>query len=244
MRWRSNASASSAIRSRLVVARDELTAFEALDLVDVEYEPLHTFADPIESLTRAEPAHPRLRRTAATCTRSCRWRFGDVEQRPRRGRPRLRGHVLLSGQHASADRAARGGRRARSRRQARAVVEHPDAALRPSRARQRAGHAGRAHPRHRHPERRRLRRQERSVQPRDRHCQGGAGPRPPGQDLPDPRGGVLLPPRTSSGADALQDRREARRHDHGRATRRPCSTAARTVRTASPARSTPARSRR
>ena len=30
----------------LVVARDELTAVEALDLIDVEYEPLHTFADP------------------------------------------------------------------------------------------------------------------------------------------------------------------------------------------------------
>jgi 4-hydroxybenzoyl-CoA reductase subunit alpha len=39
----------------LVVARDELTAFEALDLIDVEYEPLHTFADPIDSLTRDQP---------------------------------------------------------------------------------------------------------------------------------------------------------------------------------------------
>src|SRR5262249_29935326 len=33
-----------------VIARDELTAFEALDLIDVEYEPLRTFADPEESL--------------------------------------------------------------------------------------------------------------------------------------------------------------------------------------------------
>ena len=39
----------------LVVARDELTAFEALDLIDVEYQRLHTFADPIDSLTRDEP---------------------------------------------------------------------------------------------------------------------------------------------------------------------------------------------
>jgi 4-hydroxybenzoyl-CoA reductase alpha subunit len=39
----------------LVVAKDELTAFEALDLIAVEYEALHTFADPIDSLTRAEP---------------------------------------------------------------------------------------------------------------------------------------------------------------------------------------------
>jgi CO/xanthine dehydrogenase Mo-binding subunit len=47
----------------LVVARDELTAGEALDLVDVEYEALHTFADPIDSLTRDEPAiHERAAR--------------------------------------------------------------------------------------------------------------------------------------------------------------------------------------
>ena len=56
----------------------------------------------------------------------------------------------------------------RSGRQARAVVEHADAALRASRARQGAGHAGGAHPRHRDAQRRRLRRQERSVQPRGR----------------------------------------------------------------------------
>ena len=40
----------------LVVARDELTAGEALDRIDVHYEPLHTFADPIDSLTRGDPA--------------------------------------------------------------------------------------------------------------------------------------------------------------------------------------------
>ncbi len=38
-----------------VVARDELTAFEALDLIEVEYEPLHTFADPEGSLAVDEP---------------------------------------------------------------------------------------------------------------------------------------------------------------------------------------------
>jgi 4-hydroxybenzoyl-CoA reductase subunit alpha len=38
-----------------VVARDELTAFEALDLVDVEYEPLRTFSGPEDSLAFAEP---------------------------------------------------------------------------------------------------------------------------------------------------------------------------------------------
>jgi 4-hydroxybenzoyl-CoA reductase alpha subunit len=40
----------------LVVARDEITAAEAVDLVDVDYEPLHTFADPLDSLTRGAPA--------------------------------------------------------------------------------------------------------------------------------------------------------------------------------------------
>jgi 4-hydroxybenzoyl-CoA reductase subunit alpha len=38
-----------------VIARDELTAFEALDLIDVHYEPLRTFADPLESLAHDEP---------------------------------------------------------------------------------------------------------------------------------------------------------------------------------------------
>src|SRR5262245_57628718 len=38
-----------------VIARDELTAFEALDLIDVEYESLHTFADPEESLAHESP---------------------------------------------------------------------------------------------------------------------------------------------------------------------------------------------
>jgi 4-hydroxybenzoyl-CoA reductase alpha subunit len=38
-----------------VIARDELTAFEALELIDVDYEVLHTFAEPMDSLRRSEP---------------------------------------------------------------------------------------------------------------------------------------------------------------------------------------------
>src|SRR3989454_7748589 len=38
-----------------VVARDELTAFDALDLIDVHYEPLRTFAGPEDSLAHPEP---------------------------------------------------------------------------------------------------------------------------------------------------------------------------------------------
>jgi 4-hydroxybenzoyl-CoA reductase subunit alpha len=44
-----------------VVARDELTAFDALDLIDVEYEPLHVIASPEESLAHtAESGEPRI----------------------------------------------------------------------------------------------------------------------------------------------------------------------------------------
>jgi 4-hydroxybenzoyl-CoA reductase subunit alpha len=38
-----------------VVAREELIAFDALDLIDVEYEPLPTIADPEEALATPEP---------------------------------------------------------------------------------------------------------------------------------------------------------------------------------------------
>src|SRR5437870_10624861 len=38
-----------------VIARDELTAFEALDLIAVEYEPLRTFSSPDEGLTYDTP---------------------------------------------------------------------------------------------------------------------------------------------------------------------------------------------
>jgi len=38
-----------------VVAKDEQTAFEALDLIDVKYRPLATIATPEEALARAEP---------------------------------------------------------------------------------------------------------------------------------------------------------------------------------------------
>ncbi|MFI5289779.1 MAG: xanthine dehydrogenase family protein molybdopterin-binding subunit, partial [Polyangia bacterium] len=38
-----------------VIAVDELTAFEALDLIDVRYQPLTTIADPDDALTISEP---------------------------------------------------------------------------------------------------------------------------------------------------------------------------------------------
>ncbi len=63
----------------LVVARDELTAFEALDLIEVEYEALHTFADPLDSLTRDEPrihdyaAHGNIHKIVSL-------EFGDTDE--------------------------------------------------------------------------------------------------------------------------------------------------------------------
>ena len=77
---------------------------------------------------------------------------------------------------------------------------HADAALRAPRAGEGARDAGRPHPRHRLPERRRLRRQERSVQPRDRGREAVDDDRAAGQDHAHPRGGLLLPPRPPPGA--------------------------------------------
>ena len=62
-----------------VVARDELTAFEALDLIDVQYEPLRTFSTPEESL--AHPA-PRIHEygDSGNIHKLVSLRFGDVDQ--------------------------------------------------------------------------------------------------------------------------------------------------------------------
>jgi hypothetical protein len=62
-----------------VIARDELTAFEALDFIDVEYEPLRTYAEPEESLAFPEP---RIHDYGdfGNVHKSVSLRFGDVEQ--------------------------------------------------------------------------------------------------------------------------------------------------------------------
>jgi 4-hydroxybenzoyl-CoA reductase alpha subunit len=62
-----------------VIARDELTAFDALDLIDVEYEPLQTFAEPEESLVHDSPRihdygdHGNIHKIVSLG-------FGDVEE--------------------------------------------------------------------------------------------------------------------------------------------------------------------
>jgi 4-hydroxybenzoyl-CoA reductase subunit alpha len=62
-----------------VIARDELTAFEALDDIDVEYDPLRTFADPEESLAHAEPRIHDYG-DSGNIHKAVSLRFGDVEQ--------------------------------------------------------------------------------------------------------------------------------------------------------------------
>jgi 4-hydroxybenzoyl-CoA reductase subunit alpha len=61
-----------------VIARDELTAFEALDLIDVEYEPLRTFSDPDDSL---EYETPRIHEHGdrGNIHKLVSLRFGDVQ---------------------------------------------------------------------------------------------------------------------------------------------------------------------
>ena len=203
------ACASSAIRSPRSIALDELTAVEALELIDVDYEPLRTYRRrPRTALAHPEPRihdygddgnmhKARVASTSATSTR----RFAAADRV-------FEDIVLLRGQHAPADRAARHASPATTATASSSLWSSTQTPHYLHRALAKVlGHAGGAHPRHRHAERRRLRRQERSLQPRDRRRQGGAAARPAGEDLPHPRGGLLLPPRPPPGADALQDRR-------------------------------------
>jgi 4-hydroxybenzoyl-CoA reductase subunit alpha len=62
-----------------VIARDELTAFEALDLIAVEYEPLRTFSEPQDSLAYPEPRIHDYG-DAGNIHKLVSLRFGDVEQ--------------------------------------------------------------------------------------------------------------------------------------------------------------------
>jgi 4-hydroxybenzoyl-CoA reductase subunit alpha len=62
-----------------VIARDELTAFEALDLIDVEYEPLRTFSGPDDSLAYDEPRIHDYG-DSGNIHKLVSLRFGDVER--------------------------------------------------------------------------------------------------------------------------------------------------------------------
>src|SRR4029077_20161270 len=62
-----------------VIARDELTAFEALDLIDVEDAPLRTFSPPDESLAYPEPRIHEYG-DSGNIHRLVSLRFGDVDK--------------------------------------------------------------------------------------------------------------------------------------------------------------------
>ena len=226
-----------------VIATDEASAERAVELIDVEYQLLRTFASPEDSLAHPEPRIHDVRRRGQH-PQDCRAPVRRRRRGDRDGRSRVRRCVLLRGEHAFAARAARVRGAARSGWQARALQQHADAPLRAPRARQDAADVRGAHPRDCHAERRRIRRQERSVQSRDRRRQSGAAARSPGQVLSEPRRGVLLPSRPPSGADALPHGRDERRPHHRRGPADAARRRDRTDRTASPARSIPARCRR
>ena len=226
-----------------VIARDEITAAEAIALIDVEYELLRTIASPEDSLAHPEPRihdygdEGNIHKLVAL-------QFGDVDAAIAGAAHVFDDVFFFEGNtHLPLEQHSAVGRQG-SGRQARRLFEHADAALPASRAGQGAGDAGRAHPRHRDAERRRLRRQERPVQPRGRGREGRDAAGSAGEDHAVARGSVLLPSRPAPGAHAVSHRRDGRRPDHRASICRRCSTAAPTDRTARRARSTPARCRR
>ena len=89
-----------------VIAVDELTADEALELIDVDYEPLATIADRRGGAATPEP---RIHDYGddGNVHKSVALRLRRRRRGARRGRPGVRGRLLLRGQHAPAHRAAR-----------------------------------------------------------------------------------------------------------------------------------------
>ncbi len=196
-----------------VIAKDEQTATEALDLIDVDYEILPTIASPEEAL-----AHPDVRihdyGESGNIHRNQAFEFGDVDAALATSDHVFEDLFFFEGnthlpieQHASV--AAVDGEGKLTlwsstqvphylHRQLARALQMPESHIRD----------------HRLPERRRLRRQERHLQPRGRRAEGGARPRPPGEDLPQPRGSVLPAPRPAPGADEVPHRRDQGRQDH------------------------------
>src|SRR6266481_5740609 len=178
-----------------VIAREELTAFEALDLIDVDYEILTTISDPEEALATPEPRiheygeEGNIHKLVAL-------EFGNVEEGFTEADEIFEDTFFFQGNtHLP-------------------IEQHADSALPSSRARQSAGNAGRAYSRDRHAERRRLRREKRPVQSRNRCSKSRSHTRPPRKNMPDARGSFLLSPRPPSGLDEIQNRCQEGRHDY------------------------------
>ena len=184
-----------------VAAVTEDAAWEAALAVEVDYEPLPTVGSIDEALATPEPRlhdygdHGNVHKQVSM-------RFGDVEAGFAAADLVLEDTVFYEGnthlpmeQHAAVA-------VARGRRPGDRLLLDPDSALPAPRAGQGARAAGLAGAGGGLPQRRRLRRQERPLQPRDRRRPDGAQARPAGQGDADPRGGLLLPPRSPPGADA------------------------------------------
>ena len=204
----------------------------ALELIEVEYEPLPAaHVDRGGARAIRELAHPRVRRRAATSTRRSRsssatWRRASREaDLVREDVFFFEGNTHLPmEQHAAVAQWAPDGKLTLwSSTQTPHYVHRALAKV--------LDMPPRAHPRDRAPERRRLRRQERPLQPRDRRrASSSHDDRPAGEDHAHPRGGLLLPPRPPPGAHVDQDRLHEGRRDHRPCTSGPCSTAAPTAR--------------
>ena len=222
-----------------VIATDEQTAAEALELIEVKFKVLKTIADPQEALQNPEPRIHEYGEQG-NIHRNQSYEFGDVDE------------ALAASDHVFEDLFFFEGNThlAMEQQASLAAVEGDgkllltsstqNPALPAPAALARAADAGLAHPRDRRAKRRRLRRQVRSGQPRNGGVQGGADARPAGEDLPHARGSVLPAPRPASGADEIPHRRHQGRQAHRRCICRRCSTAAATARTARRAPSTPA----
>ncbi len=213
-------------------------------LIEVEYEPLRRSPRPRRA-SRTPSRGSTTTPTKATCHKRCRLAVRRRRRGARRAPTSLRGRVLLPGQHpparSSSTPRSRGGTPTASSRSGRAPRRRTTCTGPLAKV---LGLPPSADPRHGHAERRRLRRQERPLQPRDRRRQAAlVTDRPVKICLTREevfychRGRHPVLMRFQTGVT------QRRRH-HRHALPRRCSTAAPTGRTAWRAPSIPARSRR
>src|SRR2546427_540378 len=146
-----------------VAATTEETATAALDLIKVVYEPLKSFDSAEAAVAHPEPQiHDYA--DSGNLHKLINLEFGDVEAGIGEADLVREDLFFFEGNTAPADGAARRPGDVVTGWEAATVDVDPDTPLRPSRPRQGAGAPRRAHSRDRDAERRRLRRQERSVQ--------------------------------------------------------------------------------
>ena len=201
-----------------VVARDEQTATEALDLIEVKYKPLKTISDPVEALQNPEP-RIHAYSEQGNIHRLQAFEFGDVEESFRKSDHVFEDLFFYEGnthlpieQHASVAALDGEGKitlwsstqvphyvhKALSR-----VLQIPAAHVRVIATPNGGGFGGKCD----------VCNHEMVV------AQGGDAARPAGEDLPQPRGSVLHAPWPAPGADADAHRRDEGRqaHRHARA---------------------------